>query len=456
MAREEAYEDGEETHLLEGALKQDRACLRVDVRGTGHFVAAILALVLLDKWLLTQCVAAGITFPSSLIGMFMIFTVLTSLSASGLQEVADWIDFLFEPALVWLARWLPLFYIPGLVTFPLVLTLVAVKDLAKAGVIIFLGMPFTLFMTGSVVVFFRRISSVSVLPAKPAANIPPFTIVHVSCCSAVASMSFVASFALPSGSLCRWARVFFLLAATAFGLIICDAAPEKLRGVLPHPIVATVISGSSGCAMLAAATGSSYFAVLRDFLTHGSTYGEYGAGDWLMSFLGCVLLSFGFHIYRKRDLLARHFVEVIGACATAPLLSMVATTIAGRVLGLPPLLSLAITPRSITVALAMPIAGRLGVPAELIPLCAGSVVCTGLLGGASVLRLMNSASYSDPVVRGLSTGSAAMGMGAAVLAKQEAAALPFCALAYGLVGIAASTWVELPAVRAILIFIAGT
>lgn len=103
----------------------------------------------------------------------------------------------------------------------------------------------------------------------------------------------------------------------------------------------------------------------------------------------------------------------------------------------------------------MPIASQLGAPTELIPVTAAAVVLTGLIGAATAQKLLDSGKFKDPVTRGLSTAGSAHGLGTAALAAAEPEALPFCALAYGLIGIAASSWCAVPAVRALLRGLAG-
>ena len=67
----------------------------------------------------------------------------------------------------------------------------------------------------------------------------------------------------------------------------------------------------------------------------------------------------------------------------------------------------------------------------------------------------NVAGFTDPLIRGLATASSCHGFGTAALAATEPAALPFCALSYGLTGIAASLWAAVPAVQSTLKLLAG-
>lgn len=79
-----------------------------------------------DKLLKKAFVAAAIKFPSALFGMFCIFMVLIALDSIVPAAAAGLMSF-FEPALSFIQRWLPLFYVPSLVVLPL-----AVKDIPAA------------------------------------------------------------------------------------------------------------------------------------------------------------------------------------------------------------------------------------------------------------------------------------------------------------------------------------
>lgn len=61
-----------------------------------------------------------------------------------------------------------------------------------------------------------------------------------------------------------------------------------------------------------------------------------GAGDYLMSFLGVVILSFGFRIFGQRRLMKRHAPEIFGSTTVSAAFSLFATAAFARVLGLTP------------------------------------------------------------------------------------------------------------------------
>ena len=61
-----------------------------------------------------------------------------------------------------------------------------------------------------------------------------------------------------------------------------------------------------------------------------------GAGDVLMSFLGVVILSFGFRIYGQRRLMKRHAPEIFGATTLSAAFSLFSTAFAAKAMGLAP------------------------------------------------------------------------------------------------------------------------
>lgn len=81
-------------------------------------VVSLGTLIVLDKVLKDAFVAASIKFPSALFGMFSIFSILVILDSTVPAAATSLINF-FEPALLFIQRWLPLFYVPSLVVLPL-------------------------------------------------------------------------------------------------------------------------------------------------------------------------------------------------------------------------------------------------------------------------------------------------------------------------------------------------
>lgn len=94
--------------------------------GLLHLVVSLGLILAMDKFLKQAFVAAAIKFPSALFGMFCIFSVLIILDLIVPPAATALMNF-FEPALLFIQRWLPLFYVPSLVVLPL-----SVKDIPPA------------------------------------------------------------------------------------------------------------------------------------------------------------------------------------------------------------------------------------------------------------------------------------------------------------------------------------
>lgn len=426
------------------------------LKSWAQFGLSLGAFVAADQLLKKSLKEAGVTFPASLVGMFGILVGLLGLAAAGRLAAAETVIGAASPAMAWVQRYLPVFYTPPLIVLPLAIQNMSSSDLMYVGGILLVGMPASCLFAASLVLGIRRLTGVAMLPISPGVPPTPFGIVHMVGCALVAAAGALGLTVAERDSPAAAAGGgLFLAAATVGGLIFGSVPPAVIAPYLPHPVVACVVFAQAGCAIAGQLSGRGYWAELKGFLTKGKDGALPGPGDLLMGFLGVVVLTFGFQIFSQRALLRRHAGEVLGCAALASLASMAFTCVAGRALGLPADLSLAIAPRSVTVALAMPIAEQLGTPEHLIAITASSVLVTGLVGAMGVQRLLTIFGFADPLSRGLATASSCHGFGVAALAATEPQAMPMAALGYGLTGIAASLWVAVPPVRDALRTFAG-
>jgi hypothetical protein len=88
------------------------------VLGVPHLIVSLGIVLATDKFLKQAFVAASIKFPSSLFGMLCVFSVLVVFDTFVPALAKAFMDF-FEPATLFIQRWLPLFYVPSLVVLPL-------------------------------------------------------------------------------------------------------------------------------------------------------------------------------------------------------------------------------------------------------------------------------------------------------------------------------------------------
>ena len=94
--------------------------------GVLHLAVSLGLILAADKYLKKAFTAAAIKFPSALFGMFCVFSVLIILDVVA-PSAAKNLENFFEPATLFIQRWLPLFYVPSLVVLPL-----AVRDVPAA------------------------------------------------------------------------------------------------------------------------------------------------------------------------------------------------------------------------------------------------------------------------------------------------------------------------------------
>eukprot|EP00775_Hariotina_reticulata_P011013 gene11013-11167_t len=388
--------------------------------------------------------AYSIKFPSALAGMFGVFVLLCLVGDSTANKVLA----LYQPALNWIARWLPLFYVPALVTLPLALNGIPGADLLRIVGILSVGMVATLMFTAQITVFIREAVKTPVKEIAKAKPSPPFLPSHYISWGVIAVASLAAT-VFGGPELGAQMALPFGLAATIGGYLIGELVPKAYHGVL-HPVLVTAVLANAGCALQGSLLGWSYTKAQQMYLAKGA--GPMGAGDALMGLLGIVIISFGFRIYTQRDTMKRHFPEIFGATILSSVFSLFSTAFAAKALGLSSALARALVPRSVTVALALPIAQGLEAP---LAITAAAVLLQGILGANFGPNLMTAFGVKDTIARGLAAAGTAGGLGTASLTSKEPEALPFCALSYALVGIFSTVIMSVPAVRDVVISIVG-
>lgn len=418
--------------------------------GVVHLVVSLGIILAMDKYLKNAFVAAAIKFPSALFGMFCIFSVLVILDSTVPAMAAGLMSF-FEPALLFIQRWLPLFYVPSLVVLPL-----AVKDIPAASglkicFILVGGWLASLSVAGYTAITVRKLVKTEMTDAEPMAKPSPFSSLELWSWSGIFVISFISAFLYPT-SLGTDARTClpFLLASTVIGYMVGSGLPSGVKKIF-HPIICCALSADLAAFAFGYLSKSGLNPVLGYYLTKASA--NPGAGDILMGFLGSVILSFAFSMFKQRKLVKRHAAEIFTSVIVATIFSLYSTALVGRLVGLEPTLTVSILPRCITVALALSIVSLFeGANSSL---TAAVVVVTGLVGANFVQAMLDRLKFRDPIARGIATASSAHGLGTAALSAKEPEALPFCAIAYALTGIFGSLICSVPAVRQSLLAIVG-
>ncbi|XP_010518925.1 PREDICTED: plastidal glycolate/glycerate translocator 1, chloroplastic [Tarenaya hassleriana] len=415
-----------------------------------HLLVSLGIILATDKFLKQAFVAAAIKFPSALFGMFCIFSVLMILDTVVPAAATSLMNF-FEPAFLFIQRWLPLFYVPSLVVLPLSVRDIPAASGVKICYIVAGGWLASLCVAGFTAIAVRKMVNTQMTEAEPMAKPSPFSALELWCWSGIFIISFASALFYPTvlGTSARTCLPF-LLAATVLGYMVGSRLPSGVKKVF-HPIICCALSAVLAALAFGYASGSGLDPVLGNYLTKAAS--DPGAGDILMGFLGSVILSFAFSMFKQRKLVKRHAAEIFTSVIVSTVFSLYSTAIVGRLVGLEPSLTVSILPRCITVALALSIVSLFeGANSSL---TAAVVVVTGLIGANFVQAVLDALRLRDPIARGIATASSAHGLGTAALSAKEPEALPFCAIAYALTGIFGSLLCSVPAVRQSLLSIVG-
>ncbi|KAK2662623.1 hypothetical protein Ddye_001197 [Dipteronia dyeriana] len=323
------------------------------VFGILHLVISLGIIVATDKFLKMAFVAAAIKFPSALFGMFCIFTILMVLDST-IPAAATTLTNFFQPALLFIQRWLPLFYVPSLVVLPLSIRDIPPTSGLKICFIMVVGWLASLCVAGFTAIAVRNMVKVEMIDAEPMAKPSPFVPTEVWSWSGVFLFSFATALLYPT-ALGTTARTClpFLLSSTVLGYMVGSGLPSGLKKVF-HPIICCALSADLAALAFGYLSQSGLDPVLgSNYLTKVSS--NPGAGDVLMGFLGSVILSFAFSMFKQRKLVKRHAAEIFTSVIVSTLFSLYSTALIGRLVGLEPTLTVSILPRCITVALALSI-----------------------------------------------------------------------------------------------------
>ncbi|KAJ4894947.1 hypothetical protein Rs2_21741 [Raphanus sativus] len=421
-----------------------------NVLAIAHLLVSLGIILAADQFLKKAFVAASIKFPSALFGMFCIFSVLMILDSVVPAAATGMMNF-FEPAFLFIQRWLPLFYVPSLVVLPLSVRDIPAASGLKICYIVAGGWLASLCVAGFTAIAVRKMVNTEMTEAEPMAKPSPFSTFELWSWSGIFVASFVGALFYPT-SLGTSARTClpFLLSSTVLGYIVGTGLPSSIKKVF-HPIICCALSALLAALAFGYASGSGLDPVLGNYLTKVAS--DPGAGDILMGFLGSVILSFAFSMFKQRKLVKRHAAEIFTSVIVSTVFSLYSTALVGRLVGLEPSLTVSILPRCITVALALSIVSLFeGTNSSL---TAAVVVVTGLIGANFVQVVLDKLRLNDPIARGIATASSAHGLGTAALSAKEPEALPFCAIAYALTGIFGSLLCSIPAVRQSLLAVVG-
>lgn len=247
--------------------------------------------------------------------------------------------------------------------------------------------------------------------------------------------------------------IFFGFATFASFVWSARLPPSFVKVV--HPLITSTTLVWGVLRLTGMATGASFTSVLKTYKVGSLDLMRAGAGDFMLFMLGPTVVSFALAMYSRRQLLKENFLIVITAMLVSSAGGLFGTAAFCRLIALGGstggLIRRSVLSRNVTTALAMAITAILGGD---ISIAASVVTLTGILGATYGRSLLDKMGISDPVTRGLGVGAAAQGLGVASMLV-EPDAFPFAAMSMVLTAVSATVLVSIPAVKDVLVNLAG-
>lgn len=441
----------------------------LEVKSAAATAASVGGFVAFDIALRRFFLARAVPFPSSLAGMLGLFGALCTMQAIR-PKAAAVVAGAAQPGCDFISRWLALFFVPNLVLLPLVINM----SLAEAGkllLLIVVGLGASLPLAAATANAALGVTTPEGIvptawknPKTPPNGAPAFSppvrrylldppLGAISALSAAFGALALASARglLPAGfplAGTAMLNAHFLL-ATVCGFVTGGRLPKKYQKVL-HPLISCTVLTQAAVALFSLLSARPVVSVLRGYLVPGGAPLS-APGNLLLFMLGPATLSFGFQMFGRRQLMQQSARAVTAVTGVAAGFGLFATALAGRLLHMDIGVRLAALPRQVTAPLAIAISGIIKADPSL---AATIVVVTGLLCANFGRAILDAIGVTSPVARGLAMGAAGHGLGTAAMAEEKEA-FPFAAIAMALNAALSTVLVSLPAVRKMLLRVAG-
>ena len=424
-------------------------------------IIATAILIFLDVQFRTLFTKYSIPFPSSLAGCGSLFVTMLALTSIK-KEWGEAIYNNLNPGATLFAKWLPVFFVPALITLPLAGSLGNSLEILKIFSVIIGGFFFTLFSTAWSVLGIRRLmgggssedkDDISttmeiVAPVTAVTNPPPkaFSAKLLKILTTLAGISGVMTVGAVKQSatqLITPLQSSFLLCTTLASFVFGANLPKSFTKAV-HPLITTFSLTWVASTVLASLTGQTFLDIIKSYKVGTLAPLSAGAGDILLFLLGPAVVALACQMYGRKKLMRENIAEVGISTIVSSLGGLYGTAAAVRLLGIGNTsIRLSLLSRNITSPLAMAIAAILRADVSL---AVTIVVLTGLFGANFGASILDAFGIKDAVARGLGIGAAAHGLGTAAFANEKDA-FPFAAIAMALTASACTILVSVPAVK---------
>eukprot|EP00586_Coscinodiscus_wailesii_P020265 CAMPEP_0172498324 /NCGR_PEP_ID=MMETSP1066-20121228/112183_1 /TAXON_ID=671091 /ORGANISM="Coscinodiscus wailesii, Strain CCMP2513" /LENGTH=459 /DNA_ID=CAMNT_0013271555 /DNA_START=275 /DNA_END=1653 /DNA_ORIENTATION=+ len=403
----------------------------------------------------------GITFPSMMAGcvaMFSIMVLAEVLRAGSGEAVFEFLS----PGAGLLARWMSVFFVPGVAMLPTAPKLGSNLEAVKVLSIIVVGFFFSLLTTGFSVLGLRTMlgqvvtpSDVSTIKTKEdaatsaAAPAKPYSEEVLRYLVSGALVLFPVSIIAKKieHPLYTPIQTLFMLCTSVGAYVYGARLPRSVTKII-HPLIVATTAILSSTYLTGCFTGRSFIDVLRTYKAGSLSSDKGGAGDFLLFMLGPAVCSLSIAMYSRKTLMKENFLVVLVAVLVSAVGGLFGTAGYVRLINLNgSVVRRSVLSRNVTTALAMAITKILEGNTSI---AACVVVIVGIIGATYAARIMTFVGIHDPVARGLAMGSAAQGLGAASMISEKDA-FPFAAINMILTAVAASTLASIPTIRTVLL-----
>lgn len=166
----------------------------------------------------------------------------------------------------------------------------------------------------------------------------------------------------------------------------------------------------------------------------GISYEQYNeGGKYISFFLEPATVAFAIPLYKKREVLKKHWFEIVLALTIGSIGSLFSVIVVGKLIHMHPAIIASILPQAATTAIAVPISESIGGVASI---TAFTVIFNGVLTYALGKMALRYFKIKDEIAQGLSLGAAGHALGVAVsmeLGETETAMASIAVVIVGLV-----------------------
>lgn len=437
-----------------------------------------LSFVVMELAFRRALAAKNISFPPALAGCASLFTFMTILYVVPFTtKLADGIYRFFEPGSTVLAKWLPVFFVPSLLTLPLAPIPGSSVEIIKVLGVIIGGFYFTLFSTACTVLAIKKLKGngaarsseqdlqltrqvimshisdgKSATGSKPSSK--PFSdgLFYTITTSALltVTVSIFASNKIQNAIITTPLRAVAMLLTTLSSFVFGTRLPKSFTKFF-HPLLTCTAITWSVMKVIGELTSQSFRQLLQSYKVGTLCPVHLGAGDVLLFMLGPAVISLACQMYNRKKLMRDNILETTFGTIMSSAGGLLGTAYLVKYLKLSSdIMRTSLIPRNITAAMALAIADILNASPSL---AVSAVVITGLFGANFGAAILDSARIKDPVARGMGIGAAAHGLGTAAF-TEEKDAFPFAAISMALTACASTVLVSIPSVKVALLKIA--